>query len=77
MAQVRGKQVQPQKMRVPGPGSPRTGLGPWGGGASQLRTWETLNLNQPGFSSSNRPFNSAEARTQTNGSFSIPQSLSP
>jgi chorismate dehydratase len=27
---------------APGPGSPRTGLGPWGGGPSHLRTWDSI-----------------------------------
>ncbi|MGD0293804.1 MAG: Maf family protein [Terracidiphilus sp.] len=30
---------------APGPGSPRTGLRPWGGGPSHLGTWESTNPN--------------------------------
>ncbi len=37
----------PLTLGAPGPGSPQTGLGPWGGGPSLLGTWDSKNLHQP------------------------------
>jgi tRNA uridine 5-carboxymethylaminomethyl modification enzyme len=45
----------PPELGAPGPGSPRTGLGPWGGDPSQLGTWDSTAADPPEIPRPTRP----------------------